>query len=429
MLDIKRIRENPDEVRNGLKARGQPTDLVEEVLTLDQTRRQWIMEAEELRRERNRMSQDIGRRRQRGEETRADQAAVRQLGEQIAALDGRLREVEQALEATVSRLPNVPHPSVPVGQGESANITVRSWGTPRLFDFEPRTHVELGEWLGILDLARAAKMTGSGFPLFLGLGAQLERALISFMLDLHTREHGYREVWPPVLCHSASLTGTGQLPKLAEDMYRLAGEDLWLIPTAEVPVTNYFREEIIRSPLPIYLTAYSVCFRREAGAAGRETRGIIRVHQFDKVELVKFVEPENAYAELEKLVADAEDVLRRLELPYRVRLLGTGDLSFAAAKCYDLEVWAPAQKAWLEVSSCSVFEDFQARRAGIRYRDAEGKVRYVHTLNGSGVALPRLMVALLEHYQEPDGSVSLPSAIVPYMGGIRHIRPSGGVMR
>jgi seryl-tRNA synthetase len=283
--------------------------------------------------------------------------------------------------------------------------------------------VELGERLRILDLARASRMSGAGFPLFVGQGARLQRALISFMLDMHTREHGYTELWPPTLVNAASMTGTGQLPKLAEEMYRTAGDELYLIPTAEVPVTNYYREEIIDRPLPIYLTAYSACFRREAGAAGKETRGIIRVHQFDKVEMVKFVEPETSYAELESLVDNAEDVLRRLELPYRVVRLCAGDLSFSAAKCYDIELWAPGQNAWLEVSSCSNFEDFQARRAGIRYRAADGKVRHVHTLNGSGVALPRLVVALLENFQQADGSVALPDAIVPYMGGAAKIEP------
>jgi len=264
-------------------------------------------------------------------------------------------------------------------------------------------------------------MTGPGYPLLVGTGARLERALINMMLDMHVRDHGYTEVWPPALCNTAAMTGTGQLPKMADDMYHVEADDLWLIPTAEVPVTNYFREEIIEGPLPIRLTAYTPCFRREAGAAGKETRGIIRVHQFDKVEMVKFTSPETSYDELESLVDNAEDVLRRLELPYRVLQLCSGDLSFAAAKCYDIELWAPGQKAWLEVSSCSNFEDFQARRAGIRFRDGKGKVRFVHTLNGSGVALPRLIVALLENGQQADGSVVLPEALAPYMGGISKI--------
>jgi seryl-tRNA synthetase len=293
-------------------------------------------------------------------------------------------------------------------------------GEPRAFEFKPLPHFELGDKLGLFDFERATRMTGAGFPLFTGLGARLERALISFMLDLHTREHGYTEMAPPFVVNRASMTGTGQLPKLQDDMYH-ATDDLWLIPTAEVPVTNYFRDEIIDRPLPVYFTAYTPCFRREAGAAGRETRGLIRVHQFDKVEMVKFVEPATSYDELEKLVANAETVLQRLGLHYRVLELCAGDMSFAAAKCYDIELWAPGHNGWLEVSSCSNFEDFQARRAGIRYRGADGKPAFVHTLNGSGVALPRLVVAILENGQQADGSVILPEAIRPYMGGVERL--------
>ena len=281
--------------------------------------------------------------------------------------------------------------------------------------------MDLGERLGLLDFERGARMSGAGFPVYVGRGARLERALIQFMLDLHTREHGYTEVSPPFVCNSAAMTGTGQLPKMAEDMYFVDKDDLYLVPTAEVPVTNIYREEVIERPLPVCLTAYSPCFRREAGSAGKETRGLIRVHQFDKVEMVKFVEPDASYAELEKLVANAEAVLQRLELPYRVLLLCAGDLSFAAAKCYDIELWAPGQNAWLEVSSCSNFEAFQARRAGIRYRNKAGKAEFVHTLNGSGVALARLVVAILENGQQADGSVVLPAAIVPYMGGLNRL--------
>jgi seryl-tRNA synthetase len=304
-----------------------------------------------------------------------------------------------------------------VGADASANRLVRTHGAPPEFAFAPRTHVALGEALGIFDFTRAARMSGAGFPLYVGAGARLQRALIAFMLDLHVREHGYTEVWPPALVNAAAMTGTGQLPKMQEDMYRLAEEDLYLIPTAEVPVTNIYREEILDRPLPVYLTAYTPCFRREAGAAGKETRGIIRVHQFDKVEMVKFVEPATSDAELETLVGNAEDVLQRLGLCYRVLELCSGDLSFAAARCYDIELWAPGQNAWLEVSSCSNFGDFQARRAGIRYRDPNRKAHYVHTLNGSGVALARLVVALLENGQQADGSVVLPEALAPYMGG------------
>jgi seryl-tRNA synthetase len=321
------------------------------------------------------------------------------------------------------RIPNIPHASVPVGKDAAANREVRRYGEPKTFSFAPRPHWELGARLGLFDFERGAKLAGTGFPLYTGLGARLERALIQFMLDVHTTEHGYVEVSPPFLVNTAAMTGTGQLPKMAEDMYHVQSDDLWLVPTAEVPVTNIYREELIRAPLPIKLTAYSPCFRREAGAAGRETRGLIRVHQFDKVELVKFVEPETSYDELEKLVADAEDILRRLGLTYRVLQLCTGDLSFAAAKCYDIELWAPGQQAWLEVSSCSTFEDFQARRAQIRYRNRDGKPAFVHTLNGSGVALARLVVALLENGQEADGGVALPEALQPYLGGLRRIAP------
>jgi len=300
---------------------------------------------------------------------------------------------------------------------------VRQVGEQRKFDFQPRTHVEIAERLGILDLRRAAKISGSGFPLFAGPGARLERALIQFMLDVHVREHGYTELWPPVIVNAKAMTGTGQLPKLAGEMYHIESDDLYLIPTAEVPVTNYFMDEIIERPLPIYLTAYSLCFRREAGAAGKETRGLIRVHQFDKVEMVKFATPETSYEELESLVQNAEDILKRLGLTYRVLELCTGDISFSASKCYDIELWAPGQNDWLEVSSCSNFEDFQARRANIRFRDESGKPRFVHTLNGSGVACPRLVVAILENGQQADGSVVLPDALAPYMGGLTRLVP------
>jgi len=421
MLDIKRIRDNPDQVREGLKAKNVAAPVVDAVLDLDRRRREKLTETETLKNERNRVSKQIGERRKRGEDTAGTQAEVRALGNRIAALDEEVRAIESELEQRMFLIPNVPHPSTPVGADSSGNRVVRTHGKPPAFDFEPKTHVELGESLGILDLARSARMTGSGFPLFIGAGSRLERGLIQYMLDVHVTDHGYTEMWPPALCNNASMTGTGQLPKMAEDMYRLPADELYLIPTAEVPVTNYFREEIIERPLPVFFTAYTPCFRREAGSAGKETRGILRVHQFDKVEMVKFTSPETSYAELEKLVANAEDILQRLGLHYRVLSLCSGDLSFAAAKCYDIELWAPGQKAWLEVSSCSNFEDFQARRAGIRYRDAGGKVRFVHTLNGSGVALPRLVVALLESGQQADGSVMLPDVLAPYMGGVTRI--------
>jgi seryl-tRNA synthetase len=417
MLDIKRIREKPEEVREGMRARGADPAVIDIIIELDRERRQLLQDTESRKSERNRLSKEVGMRRKQGEDTTATQAEVRTLGDEIDALDAKVKAIETEQEQRLLNIPNVPGPHTLRGKDASDNRVARSWGTLRTFDFTPKSHIELGESLDILDFARATRMTGAGFPLLKGAGAKLQRALIQYMLDLHTTEHGYTELLPPFVVNSKSMTGTGQLPKMHEDMYHVPSDDLWLIPTAEVPVTNYYREEIIEQPLPIYLTAYTPCFRREAGAAGRNTRGMIRVHQFDKVEMVKFVEPATSYAELEALTANAEDVLQRLELPYRVLELCSGDISFAAAKCYDLELWAPGQQEWLEVSSCSNFEDFQARRAGIRYRDADGKPQFVHTLNGSGVALPRLMIAILENGQQADGSVILPKAIVPYMGG------------
>ncbi|MCE9614597.1 MAG: serine--tRNA ligase [Lentisphaerae bacterium] len=424
MLDIKRIRENPDWVRQGLVARGAATEAVDNLRRVDETRRELLTDVESLKSQRNAASKQIGDLKKKGQDTGAAQAAVREVGDRIAALDERVRAVEGELDQILLMIPNVPHASVPVGHSDAENPIVAQHGTPREFAFQPKGHVELGEHLGLMDFKRAARMSGAGFALFIGAGARLQRALIQFMLDVHVRDHGYTEVWPPALVNSAAMTGTGQLPKMAEDMYRLAADELYLIPTAEVPVTNFYREDIIERPLPIYLTAYTPCFRREAGAAGKDTRGLIRLHQFDKVEMVKFAAPETSYDELEKLRADAEDILQRLGLVYRVKSLCTGDLSFAAAKCYDLELWAPGQQAWLEVSSCSNFEDFQARRAGIRYRDENGKTRFVHTLNGSGVALPRLVVAILENGQQADGSVVLPPAIVPYMNGVERLTVS-----
>jgi seryl-tRNA synthetase len=420
MLDIKRIRENEEEVRQGLKNRGADTSALDRVKALDQDRRKVLTDVEALKNRRNVVSKEVGALKKKGENTDKIQAEMRELGDKIAALDARVREIDVQLESEMLLIPNVPHGSLPVGADKTSNKVVREHGKPAAFSFKPKTHVELGEKLGIFDFERATKMTGAGFPLFVGAGARLQRALIQFMLDLHIKEHGYTEVWPPAVCNSASMRGTGQLPKMAEDMYHVASDDLWLIPTAEVPVTNYYRDEIISQPLPVYLTAYTPCFRREAGSAGKETRGLIRVHQFDKVEMVKFVEPEKSYDELESLVSNAEDVLKRLGLHYRVLMLCTGDISFSAAKCYDIELWAPGQNDWLEVSSCSNFEDFQARRAGIKYRK-DGKIRFVHTLNGSGVALARLVVAIIENYQQADGSVVLPEALVPYMGGVKKI--------
>ena len=425
MLDIKRIREKTDEVREGLRRRGADPVLLETVLELDRQRRALLASAEEKKNRRNATSKEIGAARKRGEDTAQVQAEVRTLGDQITALDEQLRVVEADLQAAVLRIPNVPCATIPTGTDAAANRVARVEGQPRTFSFAPQDHVTLAERLGIMDLPRATRMTGSGFPLLRGAGARLQRALIQYMLDLHTQKHGYTEMLPPFVVNSASMCGTGQLPKMADDMYHCEKDDLWLIPTAEVPVTNYFREEILDRPLPVLLTAYTPCFRREAGSAGKETRGILRVHQFDKVEMVKFVAPETSYQELESLLGHAEDVLRGLGLHYRILELCSGDISFAAAKCYDIELWAPGHNGWLEVSSCSNFEDFQARRANIRYRDAEKKVQFVHTLNGSGVALPRLMIALLENGQQEDGSVLLPPALVPYMGGVERLVPPG----
>ena len=425
MLDIRSIREDADTVRARLATKGVDPALIDVVVANDAERRSLLTEVEQLKGERNRVSKEIGALKREGKDTSEIQAQTRALGEKIGSLDLRVREVDMLLNEALLVLPNTPHASAPVGADESANRSVREHGTPPAFDFEPKSHMALGESLGLLDMPRAARMSGAGFALFTGAGARLQRALINFMLDMHVSEHGYREIWPPSVCNSAAMTGTGQLPKMEEDMYGVTETDLWLIPTAEVPVTNFYREEIIQAPLPICLTAYTPCFRKEAGAAGKETRGLIRLHQFDKVEMVKFVDPATSYDELETLVANAEDVLQRLGLPYRVIELCTGDLSFAAAKCYDIELWAPGQNAWLEVSSCSNFEDFQARRAGIRYRDGDGKTRHVHTLNGSGVALPRLVVAILENGQQADGSVAIPAALVPYMNGMTRLEAEG----
>ncbi len=422
MFDIKLIRENAEGVRERLKNRRSPVDF-DALLAADARRRAAVTEVDALKARRNAASKEIGVMKKSGADTSALQAEMKGIGEKIAALDGEIRELDEQLKGWMLKIPNVPHESVPRGTDASGNVEDRRWGDPRKFDFKPKNHIELGTALGLFDFERAARMSGAGFPLFTGLGAKLERALIAYMLDMHTTKHGYTEMRTPYLVTTATMTGTGQLPKMAEDMYHANEDDLWLIPTAEVPVTNIYREETIRGQLPIKYCAHTPCFRREAGAAGKDTRGLIRVHQFDKVELVKFVEPATSYDELEKLVGDAEEVLQSLGLCYRVLRLCDGDMSFAAAKCYDLELWAPGYDGWLEVSSCSNFEAFQARRAGIRYKNAQGKTEFVHTLNGSGVACPRLYVALLENYQEADGSVVLPEPLRPYMGGLERLTP------
>ncbi len=424
MLDIKLIRENPALVRQRLATRGRGDETrVEEIAALDEKRRKLATESDNLKAERNRVSKEIGIAKSKGLDASGPMAAMKRVGDQIAVLDREIAAVEAQLQAVLLMIPNLPHESVPVGKDSADNPVVRVWGEKPRLGFEPKPHWEIGEKLGILDFPRATKISGSGFILYKGAGARLERALINFLLDLHTREHGYAEIFPPFLINRQSMIGTGQLPKFEEDMYRLRDDELYLAPTAEVPVSNVHREEILKEEqLPIYYCAYTPCFRREAGAAGKETRGMIRVHQFDKVEMIKFCKPETSYDELEKMVANAERVLQQLGLHYRVVLLCTGDMGFSSAKTYDIEVWAPGQNAYLEVSSCSNCEDFQARRANIRFKGADGRNRFVHMLNGSGTALARLYVALLETYQQADGSVKLPEVLAPYMGGKTEIK-------
>lgn len=420
MLDLRQVRTETDEVRARLARRGkaEETDAaVDALLRLDEERRALIGEGDALKARRNAVSAEVGARKRKGEDAAELVEEMRDVNERIRAGDARLREVEAEVEGILLRIPNLPDPSTPDG-GEEANAVVRTWGERPSFAFAPRPHWEIAAELGMLDLARGAKVAGSGFPAYRGMGARLQRALINLMLDLHTRAHGYVEVETPFLVTRAAMTGTTQLPKFEDDAYRVAEDDLFLIPTAEVPVTNLHREEVLEAgTLPIAYTAYSPCFRREAGAAGKDTRGLLRVHQFDKVELVRFERPEASEAAHEALTGHAEAVLQALELPYRVLLLAAGDTGFGSAKTYDLEVWAPGVDRWLEVSSCSNFRDFQARRAGIRFRPEPGaKPEFAHTLNGSGVALPRTVAALLENGQQADGSVRVPAALVPYLG-------------
>ena len=425
MLDLKRIRTDTARVREAISLKKSPADL-DRLLALDEERRALLTQVEALKRDRNEASEEIGRRKKAGEEAQAAIAAMKRVGDEIKSLDGRIAGLEAEIERILIWIPNVPHESVPRAADASGNVVVASVGEPRRFEFQPKPHWDLAHSLGLLDFERGVKIAGSGFLLFTGPGARLERALIQFMLDLHTKKHGYRELSPPHVVLRECLFGTGQLPKLEDEMYRLADEELFLNPTAEVPVTNMYRDEILEGErLPIYHTAYCASYRREAGAAGRETRGMVRVHQFDKVELVKFVRPETSYDELERMRQNAEAVLAALEIPYRVVLLAAGDLSFANAKCYDLEAWAPGEGRWLEVSSCSNFEDFQARRAGIRFRAERGaKPEFVHTLNASGLALPRTFAALLENHQTERGTVRIPDALVPYLDGVRELAPA-----
>ena len=426
MLDLNYVRENLGAVREAFEKRGLPSAALDDFAQADEKRRSVIGESDQLNAERNTASRDIGALMKEGKRDEADarRKAVNELKDRIAELDQKRDRAEARIRELLSTLPNIPHESVPVGKDESANAEIRRWGTKPEFEFEPKDHVDLGTTLGILDLERATKIAGARFAILNGAGARLERALIDFMLDLHTREHGYQETLPPFIVNRDSLFGTGQLPKFEEDLFKLRDDrDLYLIPTAEVPVTNYYREEILdASQLPMKWVAYTPCFRSEAGSYGKDTRGVIRLHQFEKVELVKYSLPENSYDELEELTRDAETVLQRLGIHYRVVALSTGDLGFSNAKTYDLEVWLPSQNTFREISSCSNYEAFQARRANIRFRRAGGaKPEFVHTLNGSGLAIGRTWVAILENFQQADGSVVIPEALRSYMGGVEKI--------
>ncbi|MBI4356188.1 MAG: serine--tRNA ligase [Candidatus Omnitrophica bacterium] len=421
MLDLKFLRENLPAVKQALHHRNSKLDL-SGFAALDAERRKLLTEAEELKHQKNTASEEIARLLGQKQDASKRIAEMKTLSQKIKSFDAKVGEIDVKMARILEQIPNLAHSSVPVGSN-TANKIVKEWGKRPQIVFQPKTHLELGEALDILDFPRAAKMTGSNFPLYKGGAARLERALWSWMLDVHTQEHGYREIFPPFLVNRASMFGTGQLPRFEEDMYRLKDDDLFLVPTAEVPVTNLHRDEVLdEAQLPIKYTAYTACFRREAGSYGKETKGLIRVHQFDKVELVKFTTPETSYQEHESLLQNAETILQRLGLQYRVVLLATGDLGFAAAKCYDLEAYAPGLDMWLEVSSCSNFEAFQARRANIRYRPkGSTKTAYVHTLNGSGVALARTMVCLLETYQEADGRIRMPDVLQPYLHGQTHL--------
>lgn len=425
MLDLKYLRANFAEVKKLLQHRGEDLTDLGKFEELDKKRRELIVESEQLKSKRNEVSQLVAQLKREKQDAEHLIKEMREVGEKIKALDDELRTVEESLEKLLLSIPNIPHESVPVGESEDDNVEVRKWGEVPQFDFEVKPHWEIADQLGILDFERAGKVTGSRFVFYKGLGARLERALFNFMLDLHTEEHGYQEVLPPYLVNRASMTGTGQLPKFEEDAFLIESEDYFLIPTAEVPVTNLHRDEILNvDNLPINYAAFSACFRSEAGSAGRDTRGLIRQHQFNKVELVKFVKPEDSYDELEKLTGHAERVLQLLGLPYRVMSMCTGDLGFTAAKKYDIEVWLPSYNTYREISSCSNFEAFQARRANIRFRrEPKSKPEYVHTLNGSGLAIGRTVAAILENYQQEDGTVIIPEVLRPYMGNREVIAP------
>jgi len=422
MLDIKYIREHPDVVKNALAVKNIDFDL-DEFLSLDDKRRALIKKIDELRNIKNTANNDIKSViKNKGDASQKIQE-MKQVSVELDTLEKDLKNIKNSFDRDILRIPNIPHSSVPKG-GVSNNKIVKEWGKIKDFKFRPATHIDISSHLGMIDFKRAAKICGTNFALFQAKGSFLVRALINFMLDVHTKEHNYTEIWPPFIANRSSMTATGQLPKLEDDMYRLKDEDYFLIPTAEVPITNIHRNEIIdEDSLPISYAGYTACFRREAGSYGKDTRGLIRVHQFDKVELVKFVKPQNSYDELDNLLADACDIIERLEIPYRVVMLAEGDLSFAAAKCYDIEIYAPGIDKWLEVSSCSNFEDFQARRGNIRYRDEKGgKLKFVHTINGSGVALARLIIAILENYQQKDGTLKIPKALRSYFDGEERIK-------
>ncbi|UJS18213.1 MAG: serine--tRNA ligase [Candidatus Jettenia sp.] len=422
MLDINFIRNNPDKIKQAIANKHENAASIDEILELDVQRRSTIYACEQLKSKRNERSKAVNELKKKGQDASGIIEETKKIGDEIKSSEEKLKGLEFQMNNLLLRIPNIPSTDTPIGKDEKDNVVVKTWGNRKVFDFTPLPHWELGSILDILDLERSSKISGSGFILLKGLGAKLERALFSFMLDLHTREHGYTELFPPFLVNRTAMTGTGQLPKLEEDMYRTAVDDLFLVPTAEVPVTNIHRDEIFSyKDLPVYYTAYTPCFRREAGSYGKDTRGIIRVHQFNKVELVKLVRPETSYHELELLVGNAEKVLQLLGLEYRIVKLCTGDMSFAAAKCYDIEVWSPGLDKFLEVSSCSNFEDFQSRRINMRFRDEDGKIGFVHTLNGSGLALPRTVIALLETYQQKDGSIVIPDVLYPYMSGIKVI--------
>ena len=423
MLDIRWIRSNADEVKTYLANRNNDFD-IEPLLSLDEEKRKLLSETEELKAKRNEGSRKVGMAKSKGEDAADLMEEMRVIGDRVRDIDSTLAEIEEKMNNMLLSIPNRPHDSVPVGKDENDNPVVRRWGEPKSFDFEPKAHWDIGEAAGIMDFEKGAALAQSRFTVLKGMGARLERALLNFMLDLHTEKHGYLEVQPPFMVSSKTMQGTGQLPKFADDLYKCENDDLWLIPTAEVPLTNLFAGEILEEEqLPFYCTAYTPCFRREAGAYGRDVRGMLRQHQFDKVEMVKISTPERSYEELEMLTDNAEEVLRLLEIPHRTVCLCTGDMGFGSSKTYDIEVWLPSQDKYREISSCSNCEDFQARRMNTRYRPkGGGKPQFVHTLNGSGIAVGRTLIAVLENYQREDGSVAVPKALAPYMGGVEEIR-------